>query len=47
LEANATLSDRVAAGDARAIPRALSQVEDQRPDAAALNGRIYQRTGKA
>ena len=35
------------AGDARAIARAISLVEDEAPEAAALIARIYQRTGRA
>jgi LAO/AO transport system kinase len=37
----------VLAGDARAIARAISLVEDEAPDAAALVARIYQHTGRA
>ena len=35
------------AGDARAIARAISLIEDEAPEAAALIGRIYQHTGRA
>ena len=35
------------AGDARAIARAISLIEDEAPEAAALIGAIYQRTGRA
>ena len=35
------------AGDARAIARAISLVEDEAPEAAALVARIYQQTGRA
>ena len=35
------------AGDARAIARAISLIEDEAPAAAALIGAIYQRTGRA
>ena len=35
------------AGDARAIARAISLIEDEAPEAAALIGRIYQQTGRA
>ena len=35
------------AGDARAIARAISLVEDEAPQAAALIARIYQQTGRA
>jgi len=37
----------VLAGDARAIARAISLIEDEAPAAAALIGAIYQRTGRA
>jgi LAO/AO transport system kinase len=37
----------VLAGDARAIARAISLVEDEAPEAAALIARIHQRTGRA
>jgi len=37
----------VLAGDARAIARAISLIEDEAPEAAALIGAIYQRTGRA
>jgi LAO/AO transport system kinase len=39
--------DRVLAGEPRAIARAISVVEDDTPDAAALIGQIYKRTGRA
>jgi LAO/AO transport system kinase len=39
--------DRVLAGAPRAIARAISVVEDDTPDAAALIGQIYKRTGRA
>jgi LAO/AO transport system kinase len=42
-----SLSDRLLAGDPRAIARAISLIEDESPDAAALVGRIYPSTGKA
>ena len=35
------------AGEARAIARAISLIEDEAPEAAALIGRIYQQTGRA
>jgi LAO/AO transport system kinase len=41
------LHDGVRAGDARAIARAISLIEDEAPEAAALIGRIYQQTGRA
>jgi LAO/AO transport system kinase len=39
--------DRVLAGETRAVARAISLVEDETPEAAALIGQIYQRTGRA
>ena len=44
---NAALIDGVAAGDPRAIARAISIVESESPDSAALIGQIYKRTGRA
>ncbi len=41
------LHDGVRAGDARAIARAISLIEDEAPDAAALIGHIHQQTGRA
>ena len=41
------LSARVAAGDARAIARAISLVEDDEPPGRALISRIYTQTGRA
>jgi LAO/AO transport system kinase len=41
------LVERVCAGDARALARAISLVEDERPEGAALIGRLYAATGKA
>ena len=43
----ADLSARVAAGDGRAIARAISLVEDDGPAGRELVGRIYARTGRA
>jgi LAO/AO transport system kinase len=43
----ASLADRVLAGDPRALARALSLVEDESPDAAALMAALYPRTGRA
>jgi LAO/AO transport system kinase len=40
-------SDPLSAGDPRAIARAISLVEDETPDGAALIARIYPRTGRA
>jgi LAO/AO transport system kinase len=42
-----TLSDRVLAGDARAIARAISLIEDEAPAGAELIRRIFARTGRA
>jgi len=41
------LPDGVRAGDARAIARAISLIEDETPEAATLIGRIYPHTGRA
>ncbi len=41
------LAERVVAGDARAIARAISLVEDESPEAAALVRDVYARTGHA
>ena len=43
----ATLAERVFAGDARAIARAISLVEDESPAGADLVREIYPRTGRA
>ena len=43
----ATLTDRIVAGDARAIARAITLIEDERPEGAALVQRIFPRTGRA
>jgi LAO/AO transport system kinase len=42
-----SLSERLLAGDPRAIARAISLIEDESPDAAALIGRIFPETGRA
>jgi len=42
-----TLADRVRARDARAIARAISLIEDESPQAAALVGRVFPHTGRA
>ncbi len=42
-----SLSERVLAGDPRAIARAISLIEDETPAGAALVGRIFPRTGRA
>jgi LAO/AO transport system kinase len=42
-----SLAERVLAGDTRAIARAISLVEDERPEGAALVGAIFNRTGHA
>src|SRR5919198_398078 len=43
---SAQLSERVLAGDARAVARAISKVEDGAQDAAALMKAIYPHTGR-
>ena len=47
LPASVHLSDRVLAGDARAVARAISLIEDESPSGAELIKRIYGRTGRA
>jgi GTPase len=47
LPLSSTFIDAVLAGDARSIARAISLVEDETRDAAALIGQIYTRTGRA
>ena len=47
LGAGGPLSDRVVAGDARAIARAISWIEEESPTAVALIREIYPRTGRA
>jgi len=42
-----TLSERLLAGDPRAIARAISLIENESPDGAALIGRIFSGTGHA
>jgi LAO/AO transport system kinase len=42
-----TLSERVIAGDARAIARAISLAEDESPEAAALVREVFAHTGHA
>ncbi|HEY7497130.1 MAG TPA: methylmalonyl Co-A mutase-associated GTPase MeaB [Vicinamibacterales bacterium] len=42
-----TLSDRVLAGDPRAIARAISLIEDESPAGAELVRRLFPRTGRA
>src|ERR1700740_3352646 len=42
-----SLSDRVLAGDPRAVARAISLIEDESPAGAALIKRVYARTGRA
>jgi LAO/AO transport system kinase len=42
-----TLSERVLAGDARAVARAISLIEDEAPAGAELIRRIFARTGRA
>ncbi|MDQ2937426.1 MAG: methylmalonyl Co-A mutase-associated GTPase MeaB, partial [Acidobacteriota bacterium] len=43
---NTSLVDRVAAGDTRAVARAISKVEDFSKDAAQLMKKIFPLTGK-
>ena len=43
----ASLADRVAAGDVRALARAISLVEDESPAAAPLVAALYPKTGRA
>lgn len=43
----ASLADRVAAGDLRALARAISLVEDESPAAAPLVAALYPKTGRA
>jgi LAO/AO transport system kinase len=45
--AEPTLAARILDGDARAIARAISLVEDESPAGATLVGEIYTRTGRA
>jgi len=47
LAADLSLAGRVLAGDARAVARAISLVEDEHPDGAALIGQVHASTGKA
>jgi LAO/AO transport system kinase len=42
-----SLTDRILAGDPRAIARAISLIEDESPDAARIVGAIYPRSGRA
>ena len=43
----APLSSRVLAGDVRAVARAISLIENEAPEGAALIGRIFANTGRA
>jgi len=45
--ASGTLSERLMAGDPRAIARAISLIENESPDGVALIGRIFAKTGGA
>ena len=47
MTAPAPLSDRVLEGDPRAVARAISLIEDEAPQGAALIRRIFPRTGRA
>ena len=42
-----TLSERVLGGDARAVARAISLIEDEAPEGAELVRRLYPRSGRA
>ena len=42
-----TLAERVLAGDARAMARAISLIEDEDPASAGLMRQIFGRTGRA
>ena len=42
-----TLSERVLAGDVRAVARAISLIENETPEGAALIGRVFAKTGRA
>lgn len=44
---NTDFVDRIVAGDARALARGISLVENEHPDAPALLGRLYPLTGRA
>src|SRR5262245_41020714 len=46
-DAMTAIAARVASGDARAIARAISLVEDDGPDGRELVGRIFPQTGRA
>ena len=45
--ADTSLSARVLAGDVRAVARAISLIENEAPEGAALVGRIFAKTGRA
>jgi len=45
--ASGTLSERLMAGDPRAIARAISLIENESPDGVELIGRIFAKTGAA
>jgi LAO/AO transport system kinase len=45
--AGPSLTDRILNGDPRAIARAISLIENESPEAAAIVGAIYPRTGRA
>ena len=42
-----SLSSRVLAGDLRAVARAISLIENEAPEGAALVGRVFAKTGRA
>lgn len=47
MSGSASLADRVRAGDVRAIARAISLIEDEAPEAAALVREIFRDTGRS
>src|SRR5688572_24739796 len=42
-----SLSERVLAGDIRAVARAISLIENEAPEGAALVGKIFSHTGRS
>ena len=42
-----SLSERVLAGDVRAVARAISLIENEAPEGAALIGRVFAKTGRS
>jgi GTPase len=47
MEAESSLADRIVAGDARAVARAISLIEDEDPAGAELVRAVFGRTGRA